>query len=116
MSVTLYGIKNCDTVKKARQWLDKHSVPYAFHDFRKDGLDKNLVKNFLQQIDQDMLINKRGLSWRKLSEQEKNIRSQRQAVTLILAQPTLIKRPVLDVNGIYYVGFDDSKYRSINFN
>ena len=76
-SVTLYGIKNCDTVKKARQWLDDHSVPYIFHDFRVDGINNTLINNILKQIDIEILINKRGTSWRKLSDKEKNIKNKR---------------------------------------
>ncbi len=96
MSVTLYGIKNCDTVKKARKWLDANSVPYIFHDFRVDGINKTLVNNFLKQIDIDILINKRGTTWRKLSDNEKEIKTKAQAVALMVDNPTIIKRPVLD--------------------
>ena len=75
-SATLYGIKNCDTVKKARKWLDANSVPYTFHDFRVDGIDKTLINNFLKQLDLESLINKRGTTWRKLSAQEKEIKNK----------------------------------------
>ena len=115
MSVTLYGIKNCDTVKKARKWLDNHSVPYTFHDFRVDGINKALVNNFLKQVDLEILINKRGTSWRKLSDEEKEIKTKAQAIELILNNPTIIKRPVLDVNKKYFVGFKDEDYKSIKF-
>ena len=114
-SITLYGIKNCDTVKKARKWLDKHSVPYTFHDFRADGINKTLVNNFLKHVDIDTLINRRGTSWRKLSDSEKNFKNKTQAVELMLANPTIIKRPVLDANKQYYVGFNDELYSSIKF-
>ena len=114
-SVTLYGIKNCDTVKKARKWLDNHSVPYTFHDFRIDGLNKTLVNNFLKQIELETLINKRGTSWRKLSDKEKEFKNKTQAVELILENPTIIKRPVLNVNKKIFVGFSDENYKEINF-
>ena len=114
-SVTLYGIKNCDTVKKARKWLDTNSVPYTFHDFRVDGIDKALVNNFLKQVDVDILINKRGTTWRKLSDEEKEIKNKTQAVALMVENPTIIKRPVLDVNKKVTVGFSDESYQSIKF-
>ena len=115
MSVTLYGIKNCDTVKKARKWLDNNSVPYTFHDFRVDGINKTLVNNFLKQIDIETLINKRGTTWRKLSDKEKEIKNKTQAIELLFENPTIIKRPVIDVNKKYYIGFCDDTYKTINF-
>lgn len=115
MSVTLYGIKNCDTVKKARKWLDANSVPYTFHDFRDDGIDKTLVSNFLKQINIETLINKRGTTWRKLSNKEKEINNKSQAIELMVKKPTIIKRPVLDANKKFFVGFSDESYKSIKF-
>ena len=115
MSVTLYGIKNCDTVKKARKWLDANSVPYTFHDFRVDGINKNLVNNFLKQIDIEVLINKRGTTWRKLSDEEKEIKNKTKVIELMVENPTIIKRPVLDANKNFFVGFSDESYKSIKF-
>ena len=113
MSVTLYGIKNCDTVKKARKWLDANSVPYTFHDFRVDGINKTLVNNFLKQIEKEILINKRGTTWRKLSDEEKEIKTKTQAVELMVENPTIIKRPVLDVNKKIILGFSEEIYKSL---
>lgn len=113
MSVILYGIKNCDTVKKARKWLDDHSVPYTYHDFRIDGINKTLVNNFLKQVDIETLINKRGTTWRKLPDKEKEIKTKTQAVELMVENPTIIKRPVLDVNKKIIIGFSDESYKSI---
>ena len=112
--VTLYGIKNCDTVKKARKWLDNHSVSYTFHDFRVDGINKTLINDFLKNIDREILINKRGTSWRKLSNKEKETTKKTELVELILNNPTIIKRPVLKKGSKYHVGFNDelSKIRS----
>jgi Spx/MgsR family transcriptional regulator len=115
MSVTLYGIKNCDTVKKARKWLDTNSVPYTFHDFRVDGINKTLVNHFLKQVDVETLINKRGTTWRKLSDKEKEIKAKTQAVELMVENPTIIKRPVLDANKKIFVGFCDDSYKAIKF-
>ena len=114
-SITLYGIKNCDTVKKARKWLDNHSVPYTFHDFRVDGINKTLINSFLKQIDLEELINKRGTTWRKLSDKEKELKNKTQAVELIINNPTIVKRPVLDVNKEFFVGFNNERYQSIKF-
>ncbi len=114
-SATLYGIKNCDTVKKARKWLDTNSVPYTFHDFRVDGIDKTLINNFLKQLDLESLINKRGTTWRKLSAQEKEIKNKNQTIALIIDNPTIIKRPVLDVNKTLTLGFSEESYKSIKF-
>lgn len=114
-SVTLYGIKNCDTVKKARKWLDNHSVSYTFHDFRVDGINKTLVNSFLKHVGLETLINRRGTSWRKLSDSEKDFKNKTQAVELILENPTLIKRPVLDANKKVFVGFNEELYNSIKF-
>lgn len=113
MTVTLYGIKNCDTVKKARKWLDANSVPYTFHDFRVDGINKTLVNNFLKQIDVETLINKRGTTWRKLSDEEKEIKNKTQAVELMVENPAIIKRPVLEINKNFTVGFSEENYNSL---
>ncbi len=114
-SVILYGIKNCDTVKKARKWLVDHSVPYTFHDFRVDGINKILINNFLKQIDTETLINKRGTTWRKLSDEEKVITNKTRAIELMIENPTIIKRPVLTANGKLTVGFSDGVYESLKF-
>lgn len=113
--VVLYGIKTCDTVKKARKWLDDHSVPNTFHDFRVEGINKTLINNFLKQIDIETLINKRGTTWRKLSDQEKEIKNKTQAIELMLEYPTIIKRPVMHANKKYIVGYNEELYTSIKF-
>ena len=105
MSVILYGIKNCDTVKKARKWLDTNSVPYTFHDFRDDGINKKLVNDFF--------INKRGTTWRKLSDEEKEIKNKAHAVELMVEYPTIIKRPVLETKNKITVGFSEETYKSL---
>ncbi|MCZ6802843.1 MAG: hypothetical protein O7D86_02620 [Proteobacteria bacterium] len=87
----------------------------TFHDFRVDGIDKTLVNNFLKQFVIETLINKRGTSWRKLPDQEKEIKNKTQAIELMLNYPTIIKRPVLDANKKFFVGFSDASYKSIKF-
>lgn len=113
MTATLYGIKNCDTVKKARQWLDQHGIEYRFHDFRGDGLEEKLAQKWLDEIGLDTLLNKRGTTWKQLDE---NLRAQvnaKNAGALLVEHPTLIKRPVLDIGHQRFVGFNDKLYREI---
>lgn len=112
--LTLYGIKNCDTVKKARAWLESHGVDYQFHDLRQDGLTKTELGRWLKQLGRDTLINKRSTTWRNLSEQDKTINSDAQAIKLLLAQPTLIKRPVLENKQQILVGFNPKDYAQLS--
>jgi len=111
MNIILYGIKNCDTVKKARRWLEAQQIEYAFHDFRVDGLTKNMLEDFLKHIDWEILLNKRGTTWRKLSENQKQGVSKQKAITLMHENPALIKRPVLNHQGKYLVGYNEDKYK-----
>lgn len=112
-SVTLYGIKNCDTVKKAIKWLNSQSIEFNFHDFRQDGCDESLIKHFLANADWNDLINKRSTSFRQLTDDEK-AQIDIDATMLVIAQPTLIKRPVLTVNdAICSIGFSDKNYDQI---
>jgi Spx/MgsR family transcriptional regulator len=115
MSIILYGIKNCDSVKKARQWLKKQKIEYEFHDFRLDGLDKRMLKDFLKNVDWETLLNKRGTTWRKLPDEQKEHLSKTKAIELMLKYPTIIKRPVLDVKETYHIGFKNEQYEAINF-
>lgn len=110
---TLYGIPNCDSVKKARTWLEKHEVPYDFHDFRKDGLDAALVKDWLARVGVDVLLNRRGTTWRQLDEAEKQDLGETAVARLLLAHPTLIKRPVLVHGKDLVVGVDEKRWQSL---
>lgn len=107
----LYGIKNCDTVKKARRWLDTHSIDYQFHDFRQQGLDENTIRQWLQSVDWQTLLNKRGTTWRKLDDPRKEQLDENTAVELMLDNPTLIKRPVAVSNSSTIVGFNEDVYQ-----
>lgn len=113
MSATLYGIKNCDTVKKARQWLELHRIDYRFHDFRSDGLSAQQTQAWLDEIGLDTLLNKRGTTWKQLDENLRAQMSATTAATLLAAHPTLIKRPLLDIGHQRFVGFSDQQYRDI---
>ena len=106
----LYGIKNCDTVKKARRWLEANDVDYNFHDFRADGLDQATIESWLKTVSWEVLLNKRGTTWRKLEDQRKEQLDEAIAVELMLANPTLIKRPVVTANDDCLVGFKETDY------
>ncbi|MDH5407244.1 MAG: ArsC family reductase [Gammaproteobacteria bacterium] len=108
---TVYGIKNCDTVKKALKWLDKNKVTYQFHDLRKDGITKNDLQGWLKNVDWEVLLNKRSTTWRQLADTDKTSLDANKAITLMLANPTLIKRPVITKGKTTLVGFNDSDYK-----
>lgn len=116
--ITLYGISNCDTVKKARKFLDNHDVTYEFHDFRKDGLDLKQVKIWLKSLGADTLINKRSRTWKELGEKQQAALEGSKAAELVANHPTLIKRPLLEIvkgkaAAKYWVGFDQQQYLAL---
>lgn len=111
--ITLYGIKNCDTVKKARKWLDDHSVDYQFHDFRADGLDEDAVRGWLEELGWENLVNRRSTSWKALDESTRQNMDAQSALAAILEQPTLIKRPLLDTGHERFTGFSAANYQKI---
>ena len=110
---TLYGIKNCDTVKKARRWLEQQQVDYRFHDFRSDGLTLSQVNTWIAQLGWETLVNKRSTTWKQLDENTRAGLSDSSAAAVIAANPTLIKRPLLDLNKRYHVGFKEADYRQL---
>lgn len=111
---TVYGISNCDTVKKARKWLDEAGVTYRFHDFRTDGLSREQVSQWLDELGWAVLVNQRSTSWRELDAQvREQISDGATAVAAILDQPTLIKRPLLDTGNARHVGFSAASYAQI---
>ncbi|QHE92349.1 ArsC family reductase [Pandoraea fibrosis] len=113
MTAVLYGIPNCDTVKKARTWLDEHGVAYDFHDFKKAGVNDALLSTWLAQVPLTTLLNRKGTTWRKLSpEQQAAAADESVARTLMIENPSLIKRPVLVANGKVSVGFTPDSYAS----
>lgn len=109
----LYGIKNCDTVKKARDWLAENNVDYRFHDFRADGLNAVQVKIWIAEIGLENLVNKRSTTWKELDESTKTSFNIENAVAIILANPTLIKRPLLETENHKHLGFKDADYTKI---
>lgn len=109
-SVALYGIKTCDTMRKARAWLDEHGIAYAFHDYKSQGIDAEHLKKWIQQVGWEKLLNKAGTTFRKLPEAEKANLTEARAVALMVAQPSMIKRPVLEAEGALEVGFKPDVY------
>ena len=105
--IIVYGIKNCDTCRKALKWLDAESIEYKFHDFRKDGLDQSTVSNWIDEISIDTILNRRGTTWRKLPEPDQASVKTGNAASLLTENPTLIKRPVFDLGAKRLVGFKE---------
>ena len=103
--ITLYGIKNCDTVKKARKWLEAEGVAHTFHDFRKDGFDGALVTRLADALGHEAMLNTRGTTWRKLLDADKADMTREKAFALMVQHDALIKRPVWEKNGEYRLGF-----------
>lgn len=113
-SVRLYGIQNCDQVKKARAWLEAQAVPFTFHDFKKQGLTAELAQEWLKRLGTDTLINRKGTTWRALPDARKALVDKASgAIALIVEQPSLVKRPVLAWQAHLSVGFDPEKYATL---
>ena len=110
---TLYGIKNCDTMKKARRWLDEHNVAYDFHDYKKEGIDEKILKQWSKKVGWETLLNRRGTTWRKLPDKVKNNIDEKSAIKIMQEQPSIIKRPVLIKGNNYQVGFSDQDYSDL---
>lgn len=113
MATTLYGIKNCDTVKKACKWLEEASLPYQFHDFRINGLSKTKLNVWLDTLGKDKLINRRSTTWKQLNEKERKEIDEGNGIMTILANPTLIKRPVLEHGSQLLNGFEIEAYNKM---
>jgi len=111
--MVLYGISNCDTVKKAKNWLEANQLDYSFHDFRKQGLEPETIQGWLTQIPWDKLLNKLSTSWRNLESEVQQSVNAENIIQLLVENPTLIKRPVLKVNGIINIGFNADTYQGI---
>lgn len=117
-TITLYGIPNCDTVKKARTWLDGRGVTYRFHDFRAEGLDREWLEAWVKALGWETVLNKASTTFKDLPEEKKAGLTQAKAIALMLASPTMIKRPVLDLGwadpeGRYSVGFKPDAYKQV---
>jgi arsenate reductase len=112
-TLTIYGIKNCDTMKKACAWLDQHGVDYAFHDYKASGIARERLEAWSRKVGWETLLNQAGTTFRKLPDKDKNGLDARKAIALMLEQPSMIKRPVLDLGGgKLLVGFKPDVYAS----
>jgi arsenate reductase len=109
-AVTIYGIKNCDTMKKARAWLDDRGVAYDFHDYKSAGIEHARLERWTNEVGWETLLNRAGTTFRKLTDKDKDGLTQKKAIALMLDQPSMIKRPVLDVGGRLLVGFKPDEY------
>lgn len=109
----MFGIPNCDTVRKARKFLDANAVNYEFHDFKKQGLDLTTIQHWLSQQSLDVLVNKRSTSWKQLTDEQKNTLISGDDLTVLTEMPTLIKRPVLQTDSGLLIGFKEADYQNI---
>lgn len=112
-SMKMYGIPNCDTVRKARKLLEAHNLDYEFHDFKKQGLDITTIESWLSQQPLDVLVNKRSTSWKQLTDEQKSALTSGSDLSVLTEMPTLIKRPVLEAKGHLIVGFKTAEYEDV---
>ncbi|KAA1160496.1 ArsC family reductase [Pseudoalteromonas distincta] len=111
--ITLYGISNCDTIKKAKKYLADNNIEFTFHDYRKDGVNEQMVSDFADKLDWEQLVNKRGTTYRALTDEQKQSLTKESTIPLLVEQPAMIKRPVLINNGSYHLGFKAAQYDEI---
>ncbi len=109
-AITVFGIPNCDTVKKARKWLDANNVSYEFHDYKKKGIDKTTLQSFCKELGWDAVLNRRGTTWRKLDDSDKADITEPRALDLMVEHTSMIKRPVIDYGDGMLLGFDEAAY------
>ncbi len=113
MTIIMYGIPNCDTIKKAKKWLQNANISFEFHDYRKQGIKRELVETFCQHLGWEQVLNKRGTTYRQLTQQQKESLDLDSAVSLLVELPAMIKRPILLVDGQFYIGFKAEQYSDI---
>jgi arsenate reductase len=111
MTIAIYGIKNCDTMKKARDWLDAQGVAYVFHDYKLEGVNPDRLKTWCKELGWESVLNRAGTTFRKLAVADKENLDAGKAITLMLAQPSMIKRPILDLGSRRLIGFKPELYR-----
>jgi arsenate reductase len=110
MKITIHGIKNCDTMAKARAWLDAHAIPHTFHDYKTQGIAESTLRAWVDKLGWEPLLNRAGTTFRKLPEPDRANLDEAKAIRLMLANPSMIKRPVLDIDGTLLVGFRPETY------
>jgi len=113
MTITIHGIKNCDTMKKARAWLEAEGIAHAFHDYKTAGITKAMLQAWVQKAGWEAVLNRAGTTFRKLPEDQKQGLDEARAVALMLAQPSMIKRPVLTKGDALLIGFDPGRYAAL---
>ncbi len=113
MTVVMYGIANCDTIKKAKNWLTEHGVEFTFHDYRKQGVPDDVLTQAMTALGWESLVNKRGTTYRKLPDAQKDGLNASSALPLLAEQPAMIKRPLLAVNGEFHLGFKAAQYQEV---
>jgi Spx/MgsR family transcriptional regulator len=113
MTTTIYGIKNCDTMQKAFAWLSKHGVAYSFHDYKKDGVSKAQLSKWCKAAGWETVLNRAGTTFKKLPEADRANLTEAKAIALMLAQPSMIKRPVLETGGAIEIGFKPERYAEV---
>jgi Spx/MgsR family transcriptional regulator len=111
--VALYGIPNCDTMKKARAWLDAHGVDYRFHDYKREGVDETRLRAWVEELGWETLVNRRGTTWRKLPEDVREGMDAEAAIRVMLETPSIIRRPVLDTGEVRHAGFSETDYERL---
>ena len=113
MTITIYGIKACDTMKKARAWLDERALAYAFHDYKTRGIDGVRLEDWARQVGWETLLNRAGTTFRKLPDADRQDLTEDKAIALMIAQPSMIKRPVLDADSKLEIGFKPDRYAAL---
>ncbi|MES9841170.1 MAG: ArsC family reductase [Candidatus Thiodiazotropha endolucinida] len=113
MMVKLYGIPNCDTMKKAIRWLDEHGITYQFHNYKKVGVDEKLLRQWVDRVGWEALLNRRGMMWRRLDDSVKAEINEESAIRVMLETPSIIKRPVLETDKTLNVGFTEEAYSKL---
>lgn len=113
MSTTLYGIANCDTIKKAKKWLTEHNIPFTFHDYRKDGITAEFLARAESALGWEVMLNKRGTTYRQLSDEEKADVNKEKALALLIQYPAMVKRPILEKEGEFHIGFKPAQYEEL---
>jgi arsenate reductase len=113
MTVTIYGIKNCDTMKKARAWLDGHKIAYDFHDYKTQGIDRAKLAGWVKKLGWEAVLNRAGTTFRKLPDADKENLTEKRAMALMLAQPSMIKRPILEKGALLEAGFKPERYAAL---
>ncbi|MEF1341192.1 ArsC family reductase [Vibrio rotiferianus] len=113
MTITMFGIPNCDTVKKAKKWLEAESIAFDFHDYRKQGVDAAMVTEFCNALGWEQVLNKRGTTFRQLTQEQKDALNEENAIALLVENPAMIKRPILKVEDQLHIGFKADQYATI---